>query len=78
VNFTPRGESPDLRQFVVQFGDELCRCPFQIAYAQPGGHGLYEIYAGRGEPLVRGEEFARQWDELMDRLRAAPQLYIAV
>jgi hypothetical protein len=42
VNYAPTAQSSQTRQFVAQFGDELCRCPFHVRKV-PETHGCWKL-----------------------------------
>jgi hypothetical protein len=64
VNYNPDG-GPHERQFVVQFGEELCRCPVTIRDLSRSNESQWTA------------DYVERWNALMDRLRTAPQLFIA-
>lgn len=80
VNYTPADRESDFRQFVAQFGDELCRCPVPRDHrATQWENGLWSRPVSQAGTYVDcSDDQARRWNQLMDRLRSAPQLFIAV
>lgn len=78
------------RQFVAQFGEELCRCPLHLEkpIQEKGrlwvrvnwgsGPAQKRVYLGSGWHREIHPDDVAAWLELCDRLNAAPQLFIAV
>jgi hypothetical protein len=86
VNFTPPGCRDRDTQFIVQIGEELCRCPFRHSRAgtHPTRPGKVDFFDGDSDMNYQfsidredAEAYAKRWNELMARVEG-PQLFIAV